>query len=277
MALVCGAAMLCLRAELSPAQTGSSDSNPKAGEAANPAPATPFESAGDRDQAITRATPAAGDKTAEGASPSQQETGDPQQAPDVAPRVESGKVAVLKIADLKDFEKNPEPVREVLEHAAELTRMGLEYQFASAKPTRSGMDCSGTIYYLLRQAGIEGIPRASNRQYRWLWQKHLFRAVNGETWESFEFSELRPGDLLFWIGTYETDRDPAVSHVMMYAGFDEDRGKHVMFGASEGRAYAGKPRYGVSAFDFKGPTGRGKTRFIGYAKVPGLTAEEGDE
>ncbi len=179
-------------------------------------------------------------------------------------------MAVLDLSVLQNFSDQPEPVRKLLEHAAALTEMGLEYKYACATPENGGMDCSGTIYYLLGEAGLKNVPRSSLAQYRWVWEKDLFHGVNGQGWETFEMSELRPGALLFWVGTYKTDRNPAVSHVMIYAGYDPDREKHVMVGASEGRRFAGKKRYGVSAFDFDGPGPRKKTGFIGYSPIPGL-------
>ena len=49
-----------------------------------------------------------------------------------------------------------------------------------------------------------------------------------------------------------------------------------MFGASDGRSYAGIQRWGVSVFDFKMPNGtaangeRTKVDFVGYGRIPGL-------
>jgi len=141
----------------------------------------------------------------------------------------------------------------------------------SADPANGGMDCSGTVYFVLRQAGIAAVPRQSNEQYRWVWEAETFRAFNGRSEKSFELSALKPGDLLFWTGTYETAaRDPAVSHVMVYLGKTKTDGRAVMFGASDGRVFRGEPQMGVSVFDFRLPQDSSKARFIGYAPVPGL-------
>ena len=87
---------------------------------------------------------------------------------------------------------------------------------------------------------------------------------------------LKPGDLLFWAGTYNVDRDPAITHTMIYLGREKATNQRVMVGSSDGRTYKGQSRSGVSVFDFKiagrkastdnepGPT------FVGYASIPGL-------
>lgn len=144
----------------------------------------------------------------------------------------------------------------------------------SAKPENGGMDCSGTIYYLLRSVGLTPIPRSSDEQYRWAWEAGTFVAVNGVETRTFEYVKLRPGCLLFWTGTYDVGkRNPPISHVMLYLGKRASDGKELMFGASDGRLSNSKPSWGVGVFDFRLPTAKGTSRFIGYAAVPGLNYE----
>jgi hypothetical protein len=71
---------------------------------------------------------------------------------------------------------------------------------------------------------------------------------------------------------------------MIYLGIDRETGQRVMVGASDGRTFNGKSRYGVSVFDFQLPRPGAKsdlapqaqaetpstTRFIGYGPAPGL-------
>ncbi len=191
-------------------------------------------------------------------------------------KTKSAVTTELSTDELADFSGNPEPIRKLLTSALGLTGRGLGYQFGSADPAKGGMDCSGTIYFTLRQAGFKEVPRTASGQYVWARKAGTFEAVVSTSTESFELDELLPGDLLFWSGTYATDRDPPVSHSMIYLGRAESDGKMLMFGASDGRSYRGERQSGVSVFDFRIPQS-GKTRFVGYARIPGIGEMVGSE
>jgi cell wall-associated NlpC family hydrolase len=190
------------------------------------------------------------------------------------------KVATLSPDEIENFEENPEPVRKLLEESLALTKRNLDYTYGSADPENGGMDCSGFIYYVLRQNGIEDVPRSASEQYVWVRKLGNFRAVLSREIDSFELDELKPGDLLFWTGTYSVERDPPITHTMIYVGKEKDSGKPVMVGASDGRTYDGEKQFGVSVFDFKTARERGAStsgrhpRFVGYAKIPGLRKEK---
>jgi cell wall-associated NlpC family hydrolase len=113
------------------------------------------------------------------------------------------------------------------------------------------MDCSGFIYYVLKQNGFPDVPRDSSGQYIWVRKAKNLYAVLSRKEDSFEFDDLKPGDLLFWRGTYNIDRDPPITHTMIYLGREKRTNKRVMVGSSDGRTYDGKQRWGVSVFDFK--------------------------
>jgi len=49
----------------------------------------------------------------------------------------------------------------------------------------------------------------------WARKAGTFRAVESSQQDSFEFSELKPGDLLFWEGTYSIKRDIPITHSMI--------------------------------------------------------------
>jgi hypothetical protein len=202
------------------------------------------------------------------------------QNPSDAPN--TGRIATLDISDLRDYDAQPLAVRRLLARSLALTKLNLAYHYGSSDPSTGGMDCSGTIYYLLQQAGVKDAPRDSSEMYRWVWTQGRFQSVVSSSNDTFELSRLRPGDLLFWTGTYHVTRDPPVTHVMIYLGIDRHNGRRVMMGASEGRRFNGISRYGVSVFDFTIPRADASSgespgaapdspsRFIGYSAIPGL-------
>ena len=185
-------------------------------------------------------------------------------------------MATVTADEIADFESNPEPVRKLLTDALELTTQNLDYKYGSADPADGGMDCSGFIYFVLRENGVKEVPRDASGQYVWVRKAGNFRAVLSRELDSFELDELKPGDLLFWTGTYKVERDPPVTHTMIYLGKQKDSGKPIMVGASDGRTYEGEQQFGVSVFDFKMVRAKQVSssgthpRFVGYAKIPGL-------
>ena len=182
------------------------------------------------------------------------------------------KVSSLKPEEIRDFNSNPGPVQQLLRSALELTERNLGYVYGSADPLRGGMDCSGTIYFLLQEAGISNVPRSASEQYVWVRKANTFYPVVSTRADSFEFDALQPGDLLFWTGTYAVKADPPVTHSMIYLGKAKSDGRQLMVGASDGRTYRGEQQFGVSVFDFLMPKVKDAknpgTRFIGYAKIP---------
>jgi len=210
-------------------------------------------------------------------SPSSTETPTPtpQESPTSSPSPDR-KVATIAPNEIDAFDENPEPVRKLLGDALALTKRNLDYSYGSADPANGGMDCSGFIYYVLRENGVKDVPRDSSGQYVWVRKAGNFRAVLSRDIESFELDELEPGDLLFWTGTYSVERDPPVTHTMIYLGKEKNSGKPIMVGASDGRTYEDEQQFGVSIFDFKiAPAKKATTsgnhpRFVGYARIPGL-------
>jgi peptidoglycan DL-endopeptidase CwlO len=184
--------------------------------------------------------------------------------------------ATLVPNQIKGFENYPLKVQKLLTSALELTTRNLDYKYGSADPASGGMDCSGFVYYVLKQNDVADVPRDSSEQYVWLRRARQFESVLSEKDDSFELDDLKPGDLLFWTGTYSIQRDPPITHAMIYLGREKKTGNRVMVGASDGRVYQGESRFGVSVFDFKvqrrETNGEGKLRptFIGYGHIPGL-------
>ena len=180
---------------------------------------------------------------------------------------------------IEGFDKYPPKVRQILDAGLALAKENLTYTYGSADPSNGGMDCSGFIYYVLKQNGFPDVPRDSSSQYVWVRKAGDFGAVVSRKEDSFEFNDLKPGDLLFWKGTYNIDRDPPITHTMIYLGREKRTNKRVMIGSSDGRTYDGKQRWGVSVFDFKMPpppkSGDAKISpvFVGYGTIPGLPKE----
>ena len=177
------------------------------------------------------------------------------------------------------YESNPPRIRQILDAGLTLTKQNLGYTYGSADPKNGGMDCSGFVYYVLQQNGFPDVPRDSSQQYVWVRKAGDFKAVLSRKEDSFELDDLKPGDLLFWRGTYNIDRDPPITHTMIYLGREKRTKKRVMLGSSDGRTYDGKQRWGVSVFDFKMPppakSGDAKISpvFVGYGRIPGLSKD----
>ena len=192
--------------------------------------------------------------------------------------------ASIDPGEIENFDAQPEAVRQLLSAALQLAKGNLTYTYGSADPAAGGMDCSGTIYYLLRQRGFEDIPRSASEQYSWVRGKSRFYAVLSNKQDTPELAEMRPGDLLFWTGTYIVDRDPPVTHTMIYLGRRKKDGHRLMVGSSDGRTYDGQRRNGVSVFDFHLPAARSGDAadaataaapdhapdFAGYGPIPGM-------
>lgn len=199
----------------------------------------------------------------------------PTPSPSPSPK-KKGAPATISASEIADYETYPENIRNVTDMALKLTTLNLDYKYGSADPANGGMDCSGFVFYVLTQNGLRDVPRDSSQQYVWLRKAGSFRPVNSRKEDTFELDELKPGDLLFWTGTYNIERDPPITHAMIYLGRKKGTNQRIMVGASDGRTYEGESRYGVSVFDFKIPKpaktneGRMSPSFIGYGRIPGL-------
>lgn len=195
-------------------------------------------------------------------------------APQPAKKVEHPvAVSTLAIEDLAGFAEYPEQIQSIVRKSLELTTLNLRYQFGSSDPKSGGMDCSGTVYKVLHGEGFKDTPRQSDEICRWVMDHAaLYRTEYPESFNTPAFSAIKPGDLVFWSGTYETatPRELPISHVMIYLGKRKSDGKPILFGASDGRTYDGQRRNGVSVFDFHIPKRGDKASIYGYGRVPGL-------
>jgi hypothetical protein len=151
----------------------------------------------------------------------------------------------------------------------ELSRQKLRYQFGSMRPENGGLDCSGTVHHVLSRVGYRNVPRQSNHQYYWVKQYGSMNHESGLT-ESV-LRRLKPGDMLFWRGTYRTGkRWPNISHVMFYSGRDPKTGNHYMFGGRSG-GRRGLNGAEIDFFVLRPGESEGRSgRFVGYGRPPGL-------
>jgi cell wall-associated NlpC family hydrolase len=128
-----------------------------------------------------------------------------------------------------------------LQEARALGDRGIEYDESWRPPGESHaweMDCSNTTRYLYRvTAGIE-LPRTASDQY---YNLH----VQNKAWDVPQTSDgfadcnylrenLKPGDLLFWENTYRPERQPPITHVMIFLGANE-KGEWIMAGSQTSR------------------------------------------
>lgn len=147
------------------------------------------------------------------------------------------------------------------------------YIFGSADPEQGGFDCSGAIHYVLRRSGYNP-PRTSSSQYLWLQEKGKIQKVSPEATsiDHHDYKKLRPGDLVFWSGTYEpTDgRTTPVTHVGMYIGYMKDYERPLMICSSKGRSFNGLRCDGYGVYDFKIPSATSRAKIVGYGPLPKL-------
>lgn len=156
----------------------------------------------------------------------------------------------------------PSLISEIRKRAESLSQIGLKYIFGATSPRQGGMDCSGTMMYLLSDLGFYNIPRTSYHQYEWLKANRTLTHSKSIPARMGAESGLVPGCLIFWGGTYDSGHP--VSHVMLYLGQGRD-GRHYMFGA-KGTKSQGINGSGVDIFEL--PAGYNEN-LIGYGMLPG--------
>ncbi|WP_411826519.1 C40 family peptidase [Luteolibacter sp. AS25] len=188
---------------------------------------------------------------------------------------ENQQPAILESSELRDFEKLEEPRRKLIEIAIETSRemQGMPYLFGGNGPKEGGFDCSGAINYILRKIDLSP-PRTSSAQFEWVRDNSSLHLVSKDATnvDHASFAHLKPGDLVFWSGTYmPTDgRKLGITHVAVFMGYEKKDGRAVMINATNGRSYRGKKGNGFGVYDFRVPGSKSKSRLIGYGTPPGL-------
>ena len=186
-----------------------------------------------------------------------------------------GPPAIIPTTDLADFDTLPADRRKLIENALQVAKESpwLPYKYGGSSPAEGGFDCSGAMCFVMNKAGLKP-PRTSANQYEWLKENNRLHEVPADvrTLDHSSLSALRPGDLLFWSGTYApTDgRTVDITHVAMYLGKEKKGGRHVMINATDGRSYRGRQANGYGVYDFYLPKDGGKSKFVGFGTPPGI-------
>ncbi len=151
----------------------------------------------------------------------------------------------------------------IRERAEHISKFGLPYVFGGDHPSEGGLDCSGTMKFLLSDIGFPDMPRTSYDQYAWLRKARTLKHTKSIPDHMGGRKGIKPGDLIFWGGTYDSGHK--VSHVMIYLGQGGD-GTHYMFGA-RGKSKTGLHGSGVDIFKLE--SGYQKS-LVGFGSLPGV-------
>jgi cell wall-associated NlpC family hydrolase len=177
----------------------------------------------------------------------------------------------------------PEQHRTLVDTVRWMANEGVGYGESWRLPDQSApwvMDCSNTSRYLYQRVlGIE-LPRTASGQYWTLSQQGRITDApvrsDGTVDTTALLGQLRSGDLLFWEWTYNIQRTPPVSHVMIYLGRTADGTPKMAGSSSRGLGETSK-RGGVDVYNFDPNASMGgvknmfgdyvrKARFVGFGR-----------
>lgn len=181
---------------------------------------------------------------------------------------------VIAPESLNEFSKLSDSRKKLVTTALTVAKTNgwLRYKFGSADPKNKGFDCSGAMSFVLRTANYK-VPRTSSDQFLWVKKHKGLTEVSPKVTSLKDpvFKKLKPGDLVFWSGTYiPTDgRKTKITHVGMYLGTEKKDGRPVMICATKGRSYRGARGDGYGVYDFKLPSASSKSKFVGFGPPPG--------
>ena len=164
-----------------------------------------------------------------------------------------------------------------MKEALTLSSQGIEYDESWRPPGEAhawAMDCSNTSRYLYKVTTGLQLPRTASDQYYYLHLQNKAWDVpqdsTGYADMAFLREKLKPGDLLFWENTYRPERQPPITHVMIFLGTNE-KGEWIMVGSQSSRGGMHNRRNGgpdIYVFDPHKPSG-------GYGTWLGLVRHKG--
>jgi cell wall-associated NlpC family hydrolase len=135
---------------------------------------------------------------------------------------------LLETSELRGFDELSESRRKLITVAIEAGKLtaGMPYLYGGNGAEDGGFECSRAMYFILRKAGLKP-PRTSSDQFLWIRENskmHLVPLAARDLTHAI-FSDLKPGDLVFWSGTYEPDdgRLVKITHIAMFLGFEKRR------------------------------------------------------
>lgn len=198
-----------------------------------------------------------------------------QSADPAAPPDERTRPARIRSGELAEFAALPQARQRLLELALAVAwdSPWLHYLAGGAKPDDGGFDCSGAMYFVMREAGLDP-PRSSGAQMEWLRNNGRLHAVdeNARDLKHPSLAALKPGDLLFWAVT-KPDGTLRVHHVAMFLGLEKSDGRPVMIGSTDGRSYRGQKADGYGVHDFRVPKADSASKLIAFGTPPGIGKE----
>ena len=187
----------------------------------------------------------------------------------------NGKPAIITTKELAGFETLSAGRQRLVTTAIALATDSpwQPYTYGGADPALGGLDCSGAMYYVMTQIGLNP-PRSSAGQYEWLHDNRRLHLIPDEatTTNHLSLSWLLPGDLLFWSTPLAVDGLQLVNitHVAMYLGREKKDGWQIMINSTDGRSYRGTRANGYGVYDFRMPRADSASKMVGYGLPPGI-------
>lgn len=135
---------------------------------------------------------------------------------DTNPEVDENYINDLIQGALTDSNFNAEIAQKII--AAAMSKLGFPYQSGNEFTGLEGGDCSGLVYYVLNQAGINIGRRTANGYYNHFKNNRV------------ALSDIQPGDILFW-----TNKDPSDGKYIDHTGVYIGNGKIIDASSSNGR------------------------------------------
>jgi murein DD-endopeptidase len=105
--------------------------------------------------------------------------------------------------------------------------VGAPYRYGGADPR--GFDCSGLVYYVYQQAGVEA-PRTTTEQYRQSRRVRLSRLLPGDLL-FFRISRRKPSHVGIYVGNGRFVHAPSKGKSVDYALLDDDYWREHLIGA----------------------------------------------